>query len=65
MEWGIEELVTAKAKAKRPLHLEKAAPSGTIENVFCELPPETKRRNGIHVLSVTCLWICGLGKKNV
>ena len=36
---------TAKAKAKRPLHLEKAAPSGTIENVGCELPPETKRRN--------------------
>ena len=27
---------TAKAKAKHPLHLEKAAPSGTIENVGCE-----------------------------
>ena len=27
---------TAKAKAKRPLHLGKAAPSGTIENVGCE-----------------------------
>ena len=24
---------------------EKAAPSGTIENVGCKLPPETKRRN--------------------
>ena len=36
---------TAKAKAKRPLHLGKAAPSGTIENVGCELPPETKQRN--------------------
>ena len=36
---------TAKAKAKHPLHLGKAAPSGTIENVGCELPPETKRRN--------------------
>ena len=35
----------AKAKAKRPLHLGKAAPSGTIENVGCELPPETKQRN--------------------
>ena len=35
---------TAEAKVKRFLHLGKAAPSGTIENVGCELPPETKRK---------------------
>ena len=34
----------AEAKANCYLHLRKAAPSGTIENVRCELPPETKRK---------------------
>ena len=35
---------TAEAKVKRFLHLGKAAPSGTIENVGGELPPELKRK---------------------
>ena len=35
---------TAEAKAKVFLDLGKAAPSGTIENVGCELKPEPKRK---------------------
>ena len=38
-------MLQLKAKAKRPLYLREAATSGTIENVGCELPPETKRKS--------------------
>ena len=38
-------MLQLKAKAKRPLYIREAAPSGTIENVGCDLPSETKRKS--------------------
>ena len=34
---------SAEAKVERFVHLGNAAPSGTIENVGCERPPEPRR----------------------